>query len=87
MDCLRRVLNALKITLKIPWQVWGRYGLPSQLLRDREGLFKDKLLFGTDIDMPNQEVPQLVYLKKLLNEGEISRNTYDRIMYENAINN
>ena len=39
------------------------------------------------MDMPNQEVPQLAYLKKLLNEGEISRNTYDRIMYENAINN
>ena len=48
--------------------------------------FKDKLLFGTDIDVPNQEVPQLAYLKKLLNEGEISRNTYDKIMYRNAIN-
>jgi predicted TIM-barrel fold metal-dependent hydrolase len=47
--------------------------------------FQDKLLFGTDLDQPNQEIPQLKYLRQLLEEGLLSKKVYDKIMYKNAI--
>ncbi|MEM0328374.1 MAG: amidohydrolase family protein [Thermoproteota archaeon] len=46
--------------------------------------FQDKLLFGTDLDQPNQELPQLRYLNDLLKERKISKGAYDKIMYKNA---
>lgn len=47
--------------------------------------FQDKLLFGTDIDMPDQELPQLSYLLRLREEGKLSKKAYDKIMYRNAV--
>jgi predicted TIM-barrel fold metal-dependent hydrolase len=47
--------------------------------------FQDKLLFGTDLDQPNQEIPQLKYLRQLLEEGLLSKKVYDKIMYKNVI--
>jgi len=41
-------------------------------------------MFGTDLDMPNQDIPQLKYLRNLMEEGKISLKTYDKIMYRNA---
>ncbi len=46
--------------------------------------FQDRLMFGTDLDMPDQNIPQLKYLRSLREEGKISRKTYDKIMYRNA---
>ncbi|NHV98832.1 MAG: amidohydrolase family protein [Thaumarchaeota archaeon] len=46
--------------------------------------FQDRLMFGTDLDMPNQDIPQLKYLRNLMEEGKISLKTYDKIMYRNA---
>lgn len=48
--------------------------------------FQDKLLFGSDLDQPNQEIPQLKYLLNLKEEGKISKKTFDKIMYQNAKN-
>lgn len=47
--------------------------------------FQDKLLFGTDLDQPNQEIPQLNYLRQLKEEGLLSRRAYDKIMYRNTM--
>jgi len=47
--------------------------------------FQDKLLFGTDLDQPNQELPQLHYLNNLLKDGKISKKAYEKIMYKNAV--
>jgi predicted TIM-barrel fold metal-dependent hydrolase len=46
--------------------------------------FQDRLMFGTDLDMPNQDIPQLKYLRNLMEEGKISLKTYNKIMYRNA---
>lgn len=46
--------------------------------------FQDRLMFGTDLDAPDQNIPQLKYLRSLMDEGKISRKTYDKIMYKNA---
>ena len=47
--------------------------------------FQDKLLFGTDLDQPGQEIPQLSYLRSLKEEKKISKNVFDKIMYQNAV--
>jgi len=47
--------------------------------------FQDRLMFGTDLDAPEQNIPQLKYLRSLMDEGKISRKAYDKIMYENAV--
>ncbi len=46
--------------------------------------FQDRLLFGTDIDFPDQEVQQVKYLRRLNEEGKISKATYDKVMWLNA---
>jgi len=46
--------------------------------------FQDKLLFGTDIDFPGQNLPQIPYLRRLHEEGKISDKAYEKIMYKNA---
>lgn len=63
------------------------------LTRDREfGIrflneFQDKLLFGTDVCFGDAEgrMPQLGYLRKLLAEGEISQEVFDKITSGNAL--
>ena len=46
--------------------------------------FQDKLLFGTDFCHHNQEVPIVDYIKSVLNDGKISRTTYEKITHINA---
>ncbi len=46
--------------------------------------FQDKLLFGTDFCHHNQEVPIVDYTKSVLNDGKISRTTYEKITHINA---
>jgi len=46
--------------------------------------FQDRLMFGTDIDFPGQEIPQLRYIKQLRDDLRISKKVYSKIMYENA---
>jgi len=47
--------------------------------------FQNKLLFGTDICMHNQEAPIVHYIKKLSVQKKISKKVYDKIMYRNAM--
>jgi predicted TIM-barrel fold metal-dependent hydrolase len=46
--------------------------------------FQDRLMFGTDLDAPEQNIPQLKYLRSLMDDEKISRKAYDKIMYGNA---
>lgn len=46
--------------------------------------FRDRLMFGTDLDFPGQDLPLLGYMRELGRSGKLSRNTLDRIMYRNA---
>ena len=46
--------------------------------------FQDRLMFGTDLDFPGQEIPQLEYIKQLKDDRRISKKTFDKIMRENA---
>ena len=46
--------------------------------------FQNRLMFGTDLDAPGQDIPQLRYLRHLEEDGKISKNVYDKIMYQNA---
>lgn len=63
------------------------------LTRDREfGInflneFQDRLLFGTDVCFGDEEgrTRHLKYLKKLLEEGEITKKAFEKITYRNAL--
>ena len=63
------------------------------LTRDREyGVrflreFQDKLLFGTDVCFsdPEWRMPQLSYLKKLVAEGELTEEAFDKITSGNIL--
>ena len=46
--------------------------------------FQDRLLFGTDLCWPKQEVPQIDTLKNALAGGHISRQAYEKITHENV---
>ena len=46
--------------------------------------FQDRLFFGTDICRPGQELPQPPYLRKIVAEGKISREAYEKITWQNA---
>lgn len=46
--------------------------------------FQDRLLFGTDICRPGQEIPQVELLNTAVAEGRISRAAYEKITHENA---
>ena len=46
--------------------------------------FQDKLLFGTDICSPYQEVPLVEFLTGLKNEGKINADVFHKIARENA---
>ncbi|MEM2960508.1 MAG: amidohydrolase family protein, partial [Candidatus Bathyarchaeia archaeon] len=46
--------------------------------------FQDKLLFGTDICVVNQEVPIVGYLTSLVQQGKISWKAFRKISRDNA---
>jgi len=46
--------------------------------------FQNKLLFGTDICRPCQELPQPDFLRRMVAEGRISRAAYEKITWQNA---
>jgi len=46
--------------------------------------FQDRVLFGTDICVPDQELPQGPYLKQAVEQGKISREAYEKITHVNA---
>lgn len=46
--------------------------------------FQDRLLFGTDICRPDQEVPQVALLLELRDTGRISPTVFDKIARQNA---
>ena len=46
--------------------------------------FQDKLLFGTDICRPGQELPQPGFLRRIVAEGKISREAFEKITWQNA---
>jgi len=47
--------------------------------------FSDRLLFGTDLCRPDQDIPLVKFLKELVEKGKISENVYRKISRENAI--
>jgi len=46
--------------------------------------YQDRLFFGTDLLQVGQELPQGEYLKSALQQGHISRATFDKITWQNA---
>ena len=46
--------------------------------------FQGKLLFGTDICRPGQELPLPGYLRKIHDDGKISDQTFEKITWKNA---
>ena len=46
--------------------------------------FQDRLFFGTDLCNINQDVPNLRFFKKILENGIISQEIFDKITYKNA---
>jgi len=47
--------------------------------------FQDRLYFGTDICAPDTNTPLADYLPRLLNEGKISQECFNKVARENAI--
>lgn len=47
--------------------------------------FSDRIMFGTDICYPNQDMPLSFWLDKALEDGCISLETYKKVCFENAI--
>jgi len=49
--------------------------------------FQDRLLFGTDVCFGDKQgrMPQLGYLRRLLAEGHITQEVFDKITYKNAL--
>jgi len=47
--------------------------------------FQDKLLFGTDIDFPGQDLPQVKYFRDLRRSRKISKRAYEKITHRNAL--
>jgi len=46
--------------------------------------FQDRLLFGTDIAGPGQELPLPAYLRDAVEKGHISREAFEKIIWKNA---
>ncbi len=46
--------------------------------------FQDRLLFGTDICSPDQDVPQAELLEKFRDEGMISSQVFEKVAHKNA---
>ncbi len=73
--------------------LWGDISAGSgnnALVRDKEfGFrfleeFQDRLLFGTDICSPGQQVPQVETMREALASGLLSQTAYEKICYKNA---
>lgn len=73
--------------------LWGDISAGSgnnALVRDKEfGFrfleeFQDRLLFGTDICMPGQQVPQGETMREALASGLLSKTAYEKICHKNA---
>lgn len=47
--------------------------------------FQGKLLFGTDICFLDQDLPQIRFLREAVNNGKISKQAYDKITHQNAV--
>ncbi len=49
--------------------------------------FQDRLMFGTDMCFADEEgrMPQIHFLRQLLQEGKISREAFDKMTYRNAL--
>ena len=60
------------------------------LSRDREFSakfmeeFQDRLFFGTDMCFPGMDVPIIRFLKKMRDDGMISKEIFEKIAYKNA---
>lgn len=46
--------------------------------------YQDRLLFGTDIVHPGQELPLVDYLKSAVQQGKISKKAFAKIAWQNA---
>ena len=46
--------------------------------------FQDKLYIGTDIALQKQDLPIIPYVKKLCEEGKLSKEAYEKITWQNA---
>lgn len=46
--------------------------------------FQDRILYGTDLCWPGQEVPQTATLKNALGGGHITQQAFDKIAFRNA---
>ena len=46
--------------------------------------FQDRLFFGTDLLRPGQDLPQVVYLQDIAQQGHISQQAYEKIAWRNA---
>lgn len=46
--------------------------------------FQDRLLFGTDICRPDQDLPLAGFLRRLRDEGRISESVFTKVAHENA---
>lgn len=45
---------------------------------------QDRMLFGTDLLRPGQELPQVEYLKSAVQQGRISKTAFGKITWKNA---
>lgn len=73
--------------------LWGDFSAGSgqnALSRDPEfgyrflEQYQDRLLFGTDICAPGQELPQPQYMRDALAEGKITKQAFEKITHLNA---
>jgi len=46
--------------------------------------FQDRLMFGTDLDCPGQDLPLLGYLRSLEQSGKLTHRVMDKITHRNA---
>ena len=46
--------------------------------------FQDRLLFGTDLLRPGQDLPQVEYLQRTVQRGHISKEAFEKIAWRNA---
>ena len=47
--------------------------------------FQDRMYFGTDMCNKNYDYPHVRFINKLLNDGIITKEIYDKVTHKNAI--
>ena len=47
--------------------------------------FQDRLYFGTDMCNKNADFPHVSFIKKLLADGVITKEIYDKVTYKNTV--